>query len=474
MINRILIRIKAVQMLYSYLLTKMDFQILKEPVGTGRENAYAYRIYVDMLQIILELSGYRVGREISNPIEQLGQSNMLSENKLAKALASNSDLKAILAKDKFDIEAFNPLLLRLYSLITKSAIYLDYQKKKRHTLDDEVTFWTVILNTIVANNQMVIEAARSNEDFSIAGFQKGVQLAADTIRDYKNSLESLTSAKKALADSLDKAYELYHALLILPVAITKLEDERIEAAKLKYCPTDDELNPNLRFINNAYVKAIVENTYLEEYFKKHPFSWEADYYNLRDILTKIKESRIYKEYMESPETDFTNDCEFWRNILKTVVFPSDALAEALEQRSVYWNDDLVIMGTFVLKTIKQFGNTGRADSPLLPMYKDEEDARFGLELFMDAVKGRDTYRGYIEKFVNTGSWDSERLAFMDIVILTAAIAELLNFPSIPLAVTMNEYVEIANYYSTPRSGQFINGILFSIAGYLKEEGKLNK
>lgn len=178
--------------------------------------------------------------------------------------------------------------------------------------------------------------------------------------------------------------------------------------------------------------------------------------------------------MAEDETSFAKDCELWRTLLRMVVFPSDSLAEALEQRSVYWNDDLTIMGTFVLKSIKHFAAAKSGEVNLLPIYKDEEDARFGPELFLTAIKERDTYRSYIDRFVNDSSWDPERLAFMDIVILVTAITELLKFPSIPMAVTMNEYVEIANYYSTPRSGQFINGVLFSIANYLKEEGKLNK
>ena len=195
---------------------------------------------------------------------------------------------------------------------------------------------------------------------------------------------------------------------------------------------------------------------------------------LKELLDKIKSSEAYKVYMEAESTDFATDCELWRTLLRTVVFPSDALAEAMESRSVYWNDDLAIMGTFVLKSIKHFAASGSNETKLLPIYKDEEDARFGPELFMNAVKEQETYRGYIERFINDSSWDPERLAFMDIVILTTAITELLKFPAIPLAVTMNEYVEIANYYSTTRSGQFINGVLFSIANYLREEGKLVK
>ncbi len=462
-------------MLYSYLLTRSEFQLQQAPDGRSRDNQYAYKTYLNILLLVMELSGYRVDNSRRrNPLESLGEANMISGNKLAQALASNIDIREVIAKGETGIEAFDDTLLRLYSLIIKSAVYTDYRKKKRHDLEEDVQFWTVVINTVIAPNQMILDAARQDETFTLAGFQKGVDMAVKTLREYQDAQTSYARARKSLDESLEKAYELYHALLILPVFITDMENERIEAAKTKYCPTDNELNPNMRFVENAFVDAIRHNPDMEEYLKKHPFSWETDYYMLKELLDKIKASEAYKDYMAADSTDFTTDCELWRTLLKNVVFPSDALAEAMEGRSVYWNDDLAIMGTFVLKSIKHFAASKSHDTALLPMYKDDEDAKFGPELFMNAIKERETYRSYIDKFINDSSWDPERLAFMDIVILTTAITELLNFPAIPMAVTMNEYVEIANYYSTNRSGQFINGVLFSVASYLKEEGKLLK
>lgn len=175
-----------------------------------------------------------------------------------------------------------------------------------------------------------------------------------------------------------------------------------------------------------------------------------------------------------PSANRADDCEFWRNVFKNIILPSDELAEALETKSVYWNDDLDIMGTFVLKTIKRIGGSAEEPVELLPKYKDEEDSRFGAELFMDAVNNLEEYRSYIDRFINASQWDPERLAFMDGVIMITAIAELLNYPLIPVPVTLNEYIEIANSYSTPRSGQFINGILYSVINYLRSEGKLTK
>lgn len=473
MVNRILIRIKVVQMLYSYLLTRNEFH-LKAPSANTRDGKYAYSVYLNLLLLLLELSGYRVSRKSSSPLDSMGASNMLSGGKLAKALASDSDIREIIAKDETGIEAFDPIIRDLYSKITSSAVYTDYRKKRSRSLDDDVRMWTVILSTVIGRDNTLIDAARSQEGFSLSGFNKGVIMAIDTLKEYNDSQQSYADAQASLTASLEKAYELYHALLMLPVYITDIEADRLEAAKDKYCPSDDELNPNLRFVENGFVKAIRENADMQEYLKKHPFSWEEDYFMLKNLLEKVKESQTYRDYMDGDTTSFEADCDFWRNILRTVVFPSDILAEALENRSVYWNDDLAIMGTFVLKSIKHFATAGNEEVKLLPIFKDEEDSRFGPELFLNSIKERDTYRGYVERFINDSNWDPERLAFMDIVILITAISELLMFPSIPLAVTMNEYVEIANYYSTPRSGQFINGVLFSVSNYLREQGLLNK
>lgn len=180
--------------------------------------------------------------------------------------------------------------------------------------------------------------------------------------------------------------------------------------------------------------------------------------------------------MANPKQDYQLDCDFWRELLKCVIFPSDTLAEALEAKSIFWNDDLPIMGTFVVKTLKQMSldYDQTQGITLLSQYKDEEDANFGADLFMLAVNNYDLYRSYIDRFINNEQWDSERLAFMDIVVMVTAIAELINYPAIPIAVTMNEYIEIANSYSTPRSGQFVNGLLYSVSTYLQQEGIINK
>lgn len=474
MINRILIRIKVVQMLYSYLLTRSEFRVESAPEKNTRDSKYAYELYLDLLLLILELSGYNVSNTSRrHPLGSAGMHNLLA-SKMTKSLAADNDIRDLILKGTSSINDFDDAAARLYAVITGSAAYRDYKKIKDPQIKDDVNFWNVIINTVFAKDTVLLEAARRNKNFTTVGFEQGMKMLLATLNNYSDTKTSLVQARKSLDESLAKAYELYHALLLLPVEITRLQSERIETAKEKYVPTSADLNPNMRFVENQYVEAISHNADMEEYLKSRPVSWESDYFLIKDLLDAIVASDLYKEYMEAQVTDFATDCEFWRSVMKNIVLPSDALAEALESKSIYWNDDLSIMGTFVLKTMKQMAGSADGTVKLLPMYKDDDDARFGAELFIDAISNRELYRSYIDQFIDGNQWDPERLAFMDIVIMLLAIAELKGFPSIPIPVTLNEYIEIANCYSTPRSGQFINGILFSVINYLKNEGILLK
>lgn len=476
MINRILIRIKVVQMLYAYLLTRSEFHIESAPEKNTRDARYAYSLYLDLLLMILQLSGCKIKPgNLRGSLDSLRDSNVLAGTALAKALSSDLSIRELIGKGSPSIDSFDGALQGIYHKIVESAVYADYRKKKgKKTLADDVKLWSVLLSTVLAKDATLLEKARGHEDFTSAGFRQAFIMVANTLNDFSDTKSSLTQAKKSLDDSLNKAYELYISLLLLPCYLTDLEAERIEAAKEKYCPTDEELNPNTRFIDNRYVLAIRESAEIAAYVKNHPIAWDGDYYMLKELLDAVRQSDTYREYMEAESVTYQDDCEFWRKVLKNVIFPSDAIAEGMENKSVYWNDDLAVMGTFTLKTIKQMANAGDGSVDILPVYKNDDDANFGPDLFIKAINNREEYRSYIDKFINDSQWDPERLAFTDIVILITAITELLNFPSIPVPVTLNEYIEIANYYSTARSGQFINGVLYSIVNYLKEEGKLTK
>ena len=187
---------------------------------------------------------------------------------------------------------------------------------------------------------------------------------------------------------------------------------------------------------------------------------------------KIIVSDIYKEYMASSDKSYEVDRELWRKLYKAFVFNNEELDVLLEDQSLYWNDDKEIVDTFVLKTIKRFEAKNGANQTLLPEFKDEEDQEFARRLFRRAILNCDYYRHLISE--NTRNWDLDRVAFMDVIIMQCALAEILSFPNIPVSVSLNEYVEIAKVYSTIKSGSFVNGTLDGIVNQLKKEGKLAK
>lgn len=282
---------------------------------------------------------------------------------------------------------------------------------------------------------------------------------------------TLVDAKNELKKSLEKTFELYHALLWIMVDLTRLQEMNLDYAKNKYLPSEEDLNPNTRFVDNQFVAALLANKELVEFVDEHPVSWHDEIF-MNLMLEKIINSQIYKDYMGLNETDFHTDTEFWRNIMKKVILVDEDFAEFLESKSVYWNDDLSSVSTFLLKTMNRWGE-GKPQK-LMPMFKDKEDEKFGEQLFTYATANRDKYNQIIDQFVNSQSWDKERIALMDRVILVTAIAEVLNFPKIPTTVTLNEYIDIAKYYSSQKSKVFINGVLDNVIKYLKSEGKINK
>lgn len=477
MINRILIRIKVVQLLYSYLLSQSEFKIEPPIENPSRDKKYGHDLYEDLLMLVLELSGYdvSVGRRES-PLRGIALNKHLNHNLLAKSLNSIEEVRTIIMRGHSGVEAFDVIVPAIYDAIPNLPAYKSYIRIKKPELKDDVALWVSIIENLIAKNPEFIAVARKNPEFTLAGFTRGINSIISTLNDYKNNRTLYLHVRNALDYSLDKAHELYYSLLQLSEEITRMQDLRLDAAKHKLLPTDEDLHPNLRFVENKFVKALTENPGYHGYIEKKKLSWDADDVLVRSLLETILQSDTYKEYMEKPgETTFGEDSDFWRLVYKNIILPSDELADALESKSVFWNDDMHVMGTFVIKTLRKYcQSVDGSDVVLLPKYKDDEDETFGSTLFEAAVKNYDEYRALIDSFVNTNRWDSDRLAFMDIVIMVAAIAELREYHSIPIAVTLNEYIEIANAYSTPKSGAFINGILYSVIQKLKDDGLLMK
>ena len=279
---------------------------------------------------------------------------------------------------------------------------------------------------------------------------------------------TLTTAKKELTKSLDKSYELYNALLKLMIELTDVQDLRLDEAKHKFLPTEEDLNPNMRFVENEFVKRLRADQTLADFVDDKKINWRDDELFVRLLLDKILRSEEYQEYMEMPKTSLVRDGEVWYQLMKKVVLPDENLLEHLQSMSVYYtDDDLQIMGQFVMKTIRRFED--EEAQPFLPQYKNDDDSKFGEQLFSKAVAEMEENNSYIDQFVKTEKWDVERIALMDRVVMCTALTEIRNYPSIPVNVSLNEYIELAKDYSTPRSGQFVNGILNAVVNKLRAD-----
>lgn len=289
---------------------------------------------------------------------------------------------------------------------------------------------------------------------------------------YQNGSKNLDAAEKELFFSLSKAHDLYNYLLLLMVAVTNYAQKRIDAGKAKLAPTAEELYPNMKFVENKFIAQLEVNNQLLEYVSNQKRSWVNEEDFVKALYEKIIASDIYKEYMALEEKSYEADRELWRKLYKTFIFNNEDLDNLLEDQSLYWNDDKQVVDTFVLKTIKRFEENKGANQELLPEFKDEEDREFARRLFRRAILNSEYYRHLISE--NTRNWDLDRVAFMDVVIMQCALAELLSFPNIPISVTLNEYVDIAKVYSTMKSGSFVNGTLDGIVKVLKSENKLTK
>lgn len=289
---------------------------------------------------------------------------------------------------------------------------------------------------------------------------------------YKNSGKSIKTAEDEVFFSLSKAYDLYKFLMLLIVAVTHYAEDRINFNMKKVRPTEEDLNPNLKFVNNRLMRQLESNETLLKFAEQSKVDWVNYSDFLRRLLDTIIESDIYKEYMASETSSYEEDKELWRKLYKAFIFDNEELDALLEDISLYWNDDKAIVDTFVVKTIKRFKEENGAEQELLPEYKDDEDIEYAHKLFRASIQNAEEYRRLMSD--NSKNWDMNRLAFMDVIIMQTAIAEVLTFPQIPVNVSINEYVEIAKYYSTPKSGAFINGLLDSIIKNLKKDNRISK
>jgi len=289
---------------------------------------------------------------------------------------------------------------------------------------------------------------------------------------HKHESENLDKEEKFLFQSIENMYDLYLLMLAALLEIRVKEEEYMELASKKHLATKEERNPNRKFIDNQLLKLLASTESLENNIEDRNINnWKRNDDVVLFLLEAIKASDLYQDYMSKTSTSFAEDKNFIADLFAEIIAPNDRLYEYLEDYKLTWLDDLPTVNTLILKQIKQLKSEN--DSFVVSkLYKDSDDKEYVKNLFRKTVLNEvELSKEYIDK---TPNWDTERIAEIDTIILKMAICELLKFPSIPVKVTINEYLEIAKEYSTPKSSIFINGILDNIVKEYQNNNKLVK
>ena len=287
----------------------------------------------------------------------------------------------------------------------------------------------------------------------------------------KSDADSLMASEKTLVASIDKTYDLYFLMLSLIAELAHYAEQRQELARKKQLPTYEDLNPNRKFVENAVVRLIAQSDAVNDHLAARKLSWAKYPELIKTLYSQLEQSDYYKSYMARAERSWKEDLALVTDFYTRELEECEMLEDVLDEISILWNDDLGFALIMVTRTLSNM-RPSHTDVKVLPKFKSDEDLDFAMQLFEKAAIGYDSNLQQIERF--TRNWDVERIAFMDNLIMATAVAELTTFPSIPVKVTLDEYIEIAKFYSTAGSSTFINGVLDKAVASLTEEGKINK
>ena len=298
---------------------------------------------------------------------------------------------------------------------------------------------------------------------------------------YSNAIAenmSLAQAQSQLDVACEATRDLYIYMLGIVSPLTKIARDRIESAKGKFNPTEEELNPNMKFADNALAKLLDADVDFQKVISKKKLSWDQYDIFLKKVMNSVASKEYFAEYMASPTVSLKEDCRLFTRIFEEEFVDSEDLEKILEDKSLYWNDDLAYALTWCCKTLKSF-EKGEAWK-MLPLYQSEllegpdveSDMAFVRKLLQAAFAGYDRYFAMISESV-TG-WEKERLFSTDVALIVMGLAEASSFPTIPVKVTINEYVEISKFYGTQKSCSFVNGLLDRLVQSLVNEGKIVK
>lgn len=282
--------------------------------------------------------------------------------------------------------------------------------------------------------------------------------------------ESYQAAEKELLLSCEKTLDLYYFLLKIPIEIRKIAQEKIESGLQKFHPTPEEANPNRKFVENRFINKLEDNKELNDYCTKKGLSWQPFTSFLKNLMKEIATREYFIEYMNSESNTFAQDKKLIATIFREELEDNDELYEIIEDSNLYWSDDIAYVADVIIKSITHVSENGKINFP--DIFIKEEDEQYALRLLTHSMVHFEDYVKVMSKFVL--NWEPERLAFTDTCLIVLGISEAIAFPSIPLKVTINEFVEISKYYSTQNSKVFVNGILEKVLLGLQKEGKIEK
>ncbi|HRS19137.1 MAG TPA: transcription antitermination factor NusB [Bacteroidales bacterium] len=271
---------------------------------------------------------------------------------------------------------------------------------------------------------------------------------------------------KEFNHSIEKSYELYLLFLQLLPELQHYAHIRIDQIKNRIIKDDNEWQRLLPFANNLVIQQIQSNSQFQSLVKKHTISWSHQQPLIKQLFKTIVQSSLYDTYIQSLST-YENDKKFVRKVLSSIILESEDIYQFLEEYSIYWNDEIEYIISIVEKTIKQFKETVAGGGEILPKYKDEEIEHFSKTLFTKTIEKWNEYNVYIDKKLE--NWEQERVAEIDVILLQIAITEAVEFCEIPLKATLNEYIELAKWYSTEKSNMFVNGLLHTIFKELRQQ-----
>lgn len=285
------------------------------------------------------------------------------------------------------------------------------------------------------------------------------------------------NAKKAeneLFLSLERMYDLYIFFLAIGKELVHQSNLKIEELKTKRLPTESDLNPNLKFVNNAIFKLLAENSTLNKQLNEKKISWSADQELIAKFLVFLRQHEVYTTYMSSKDTSFEEDQKLVVDVYKKVIPDFDLMISEIQDKSIYWGfDEIDFVLSMVIKSVKRFNKNSNEFEAILSLYTDyEEDVQMVKDLFRKTINNDEKNSKLIAD--KTKNWDVERIAIVDIILMKMALTELLYFKAVPVKVTFNEYIELAKWFSSPNSKVFVNGILDKLVLELKESGELKK